>query len=155
MYPSRVQLTPGPSLEREGSEGNKEEMIRKTARLLRKNQTKAEAALWVHLRNRGLENRKFVRQYPFTVRELGRYRFVVVDFYCHAEKLGIELDGPIHDGRIEIDKHRQMLLEKFGIRLIRFRNEEVLGDLKHVLNDITRNFSFPSPSLSREGPGVS
>ena len=130
-------------------------MIKKTARLLRKNQTKAEAALWRYLRNRGLGGQKFVRQYPFTVRYMGHSRFVVVDFYCHVQKLAIEIDGSVHDDRQEIDKHRLEILKKMGIRIIRFKNEEVLGDVKRVLCEIISNFSTPSPSLSREGSGVS
>jgi len=55
-----------------------------------------------------------VRQYPFQVQYFGRSTFVVVDFYCHAEKLAIEIDGSIHDDRQQLDKQRQEILEKMG-----------------------------------------
>jgi very-short-patch-repair endonuclease len=125
-------------------------MIKKTARLLRKNQTSAESVLWFFLRNRKLGGQKFVRQYPFTIRDMGRSRFVVVDFYCHVQKLAIEIDGSIHDSRQEIDKYRQKILEKMGIRLIRFKNEDVFDNVNHVLDDIASHFSSSSSPLFQE-----
>jgi very-short-patch-repair endonuclease len=58
------------------------------AQKLRKNITPPEVILWCRLRNRQLNGAKFRRQHP-----IGRY---VVDFYCHQNKLVIELDGPTH-----------------------------------------------------------
>jgi very-short-patch-repair endonuclease len=125
-------------------------MIKKTARLLRKNQTQAESVLWYFLRNRKLGGQKFVRQYPFTVRDMGRSRFVVVDFYCHVHKLAIEIDGSIHDGRTQIDKHRQKLLEQKGIKTIRFRNDDIFNNVNRVLDDIAKHFSSSSSPLFQE-----
>jgi very-short-patch-repair endonuclease len=125
-------------------------MIKKTARLLRKIQTSAESVLWFFLRNRKLGGKKFVRQYPFTIRDMGRSRFVVVDFYCHVHKLAIEIDGSVHDNRQEIDKHRQEILEKMGIRTIRFKNEDIFDNVTRVLDDITRHFSPSSSPLFQE-----
>jgi very-short-patch-repair endonuclease len=129
-------------------------MIKKTARLLRKNQTQAETILWFFLRNRKLQGQKFVRQYPFTVRDMGRSRFVVVDFYCHAQKLAIELDGPIHDSRQDLDKRRQDLLEQIGIKTLRFKNKEIFNDVNRVLGEIAHHFSLPpSPLFQERGRG--
>ncbi|MEM8556988.1 MAG: endonuclease domain-containing protein [Bacteroidota bacterium] len=87
---------------------------------LRNHATPAEAALWKMLQKRGVADRKFRRQHS-----IGRY---VLDFYCPAERLAIELDGGVHDDptRAAYDAERQDILEAFGIQVLRFRNEEVL-----------------------------
>ena len=60
----------------------------KAARLLRNRQTDAEALLWSKLRNRQLFGLKFRRQHPIVP--------YVIDFYCHAHQLAIEVDGSQH-----------------------------------------------------------
>jgi very-short-patch-repair endonuclease len=62
---------------------------RQFARTLRKQATKAEEVLWSQLRGSRFHGAKFRRQVPFD-----RY---VADFYCHAAKLVIELDGEQHE----------------------------------------------------------
>ena len=54
----------------------------------------------------------------------GRNSYFILDFYCHAKKLAVEIDGGIHDDRREQDERRTAILEAAGIRVIRFRNEE-------------------------------
>jgi very-short-patch-repair endonuclease len=78
------------------------------ARKLRREQTASEAILWEALRNRKLEGRKFRRQHP-----IGKF---VVDFYCNAEGLIVEVDGSIHElpEQQELDRQRQFLLESLG-----------------------------------------
>jgi very-short-patch-repair endonuclease len=105
--------------------------------LLRKKQTVAEATLWRYLRNRQLNGIKFVRQYPIEIKYMQQNRFVVFDFYSHAEKVAIEIDGSIHDNRHEIDQFREDLLAKLGIRFIRFTNYEILNSIENVLQKIT------------------
>jgi very-short-patch-repair endonuclease len=101
---------------------------REFARLLRSQPTKAEDILWRCLRGSGLHGAKFRRQVPFD-------RFVV-DFYCHAAKLAIELDGKRHDWFADYDAERTRILESRGISVIRFGNAEVEGDLDTVLKRI-------------------
>ena len=85
-----------------------------------------------------------------------RKRFIVVDFYCHMEKLAIEIDGSYHNGREKIDKHHEGLLSQKGIHVIRFKNEEILNNISLVLQRIDETIPSKSlPSLSREGLGVS
>jgi very-short-patch-repair endonuclease len=64
----------------------------------------------------------------------------VVDFYCPALKLAIELDGDSHFqlGEQEKDGQRQKHIESFGIRFLRFRNSEVRENLRGVLEAIWR-----------------
>src|SRR5271166_226478 len=95
------------------------------ARQLRKHPTHAEEILWRSLRGSRFEGAKFRRQVAFD-----RY---VVDVYCHAAKLVIELDGKQHAWLSDYDSGRSEVLERLGVRIMRFTNEEVCSDLDSVL----------------------
>jgi len=109
---------------------------------LRKNATKAERLFWDAVRNRKLEGKKFYRQYPFLHDITGRETFFVVDFYCHEEKLVIELDGSIHQYKLKEDKEREKILGYLGLRILRFRNEEVINNLDDVLKKVKSKFTL-------------
>ncbi|MBT9099922.1 endonuclease domain-containing protein [Methylovulum psychrotolerans] len=98
------------------------------ARLLRKNQTDAERWLWQKLRNKQLLELKFRRQFP-----IDRY---IVDFVCLELKLVIELDGSQHIAQADYDEQRRLCLEQRGFKIIRFWNNEVLGNGEGVLDAI-------------------
>jgi very-short-patch-repair endonuclease len=100
------------------------------ARLLRKKATEAERILWRHLRNRNFAGHKFRRQHLFD-----RY---ILDFYCPAAKLAIELDGGGHNYRVgQIrDEMRSELLARGGITVLRFWNHQVRQELDSVLQAI-------------------
>ncbi len=100
------------------------------ARQLRRRETEAEAILWAALRGRQVAGLKFRRQRP-----AGSF---VVDFYCPDHRLVIEVDGGIHDGQAEQDAVRTAIIEQYGYRMLRFRNEEVLTDLPAVLTRIAK-----------------
>ena len=104
--------------------------IRKFSRDLRKNPTDAEAKLWQHLRHKQLDGYKFRRQHP-----LGQY---VVDFICLEAMLVIEVDGGQHAEFIRRDERRTAFLEKQGFRVLRFWNNEVLGNINGVTTTIMR-----------------
>ena len=71
-------------------------------------------------------NLKFKRQYSVEIPASNwKSQFYYPDFYCHELKLGIELDGGIHDEQKEYDQIRDKQLASIGIRIIRFRNEEL------------------------------
>ena len=96
------------------------------AKELRKNMTEAEKVLWSYLKG-GIHGLKFRRQHP-----VGLY---IADFYCHAVKLIIEMDGKIHD-RAEVkvnDVQREADLRKWGYEVIRFTNEELFQNREKVL----------------------
>jgi very-short-patch-repair endonuclease len=101
---------------------------------LRNNPTQAEAFLWGYLKGSQLEGRKFRRQPSI--------KSFIVDFYCPEEKLVVELDGDFHfDDEIKrYDEERTKEIEKEGIRVIRFENQDVLLNLKSVLSEIKCNF---------------
>ena len=106
-------------------------------RELRNNLTPAEATLWKHLQRKQLGGRKFRRQHS-----IGNY---IVDFYCPAERLAIELDGQGHytaTGQ-EKDAERTAFLNEFDVNVIRFENKWVFRDLEGVLEEIKRNFKSP------------
>ena len=98
------------------------------ARLLRKPETPAEKVLWDALRAGRLDGLKFRRQHP-----VGRF---VLDFYCAAARLCVEVDGGIHDEQLERDGARDAALLAHGVRTMRFSNERVMGELANVLAEI-------------------
>ncbi len=106
--------------------------MKKRRKKLRKESPQAEALLWAQLRNKRLYGYKFRRQYS-----VGNY---IVDFYCPKLKLAIEVDGPSHIGREEYDYQRQKYIEQFGIRFLRFRNEDVYENMRGVIERICREF---------------
>ncbi len=97
--------------------------------------TRAEEILWERLRGSRLRGAKFRRQVPFD-------RFVV-DFYCHAAKLVIEIDGKQHEWFADYDTGRTEILESIGVRVLRFTNAEVCDDLDAVLARIGAELRLP------------
>lgn len=108
---------------------------RQFARSLRKTPTPAEEILWKHLRGSRFDGAKFRRQVPFD-------RFVV-DFYCHSAKLVVELDGRQHEWFADYDADRTEILERMGVRVIRFTNAEVCDDVDSVLARIHAELRAP------------
>jgi very-short-patch-repair endonuclease len=108
-----------------------------TARRLRKQSTDTERRLWRHLRDRQLESLKFRRQHP-----IGRY---LVDFVNLERKLVVEVDGGQHS-QDPADKTRDAWLRVEGYRVLRFWNNEVLGNLEGVLERIREALLNPHPS---------
>ncbi|MBK7381023.1 MAG: endonuclease domain-containing protein [Ignavibacteriales bacterium] len=126
------------------------EVAKVVCRDLRKRSTKSEKILWEQLRNRQLLNKKFYRQYPIFYDLTGRESFFVADFYCYEEKLIIELDGEYHKYRLTEDIDRTLILNNLGLKVIRFKNNEVEGNINAVLGKITEELlTHPNPSLSK------
>ncbi len=102
------------------------------ARRLRRDSTDAERKLWNRLRARSIGEAKFVRQ-----EAIGPY---VVDFVCRAQRLVIEVDGGQHatDKR---DAARTAGLVARRYRVLRFWNNEVLGNIDGVLEVIAAELS--------------
>ena len=93
--------------------------------------TDAEKMLWEHLRGKQLSV-KFNRQHI-----IGDY---IVDFVCIEKNLVIEVDGGYHSEyeQIEKDEFRAQRLRDWGFSVIRFKNEEILGDISNVINKIIK-----------------
>ena len=104
-----------------------EPIVQQAAETLRKQPTPAEAALWQALRGRRCAGMKFRRQHA-----VGPF---ILDFYCAEAHLVVEVDGTIHDSPDvkEHDALRSEHLERYGYRVLRVRNEDVIADLPGVL----------------------
>jgi very-short-patch-repair endonuclease len=111
----------------------------RAAHILRRSMTKAEAVLWKKLRDRKLFNAKFRRQHPINI--------FIVDYYCHEYRLVIEVDGYIHNDEIALqyDLGRTEILNKFGLKVIRFTNDQILYSLDSVIEKIQREITERTP----------
>ena len=85
------------------------------AKQLRREMTPAERALWMVLRRNALDGFHFRRQQVI--------EGYIVDFYCDAAKLAIELDGTVHEEKWEHDQLRDQTISRQGVRILRFSNE--------------------------------
>lgn len=99
-------------------------------RTLRRTETVPEALLWEHLRDRQLDGLKFRRQYS-----VGVY---ILDFYCPACHLAVELDGESHASAEahEYDTERTKYLSTLNIRVLRFANALVYNDIDLIVSAI-------------------
>lgn len=119
----------------------KYEDIKQLTQKLRKEVTPAEVILWMHLRKKQLDGRKFLRQHAIIYESIGNEHFFYIpDFYCFKENLAIELDGKIHEFRKTKDQNRDEILKDLGIKVLRFKNEEV-ENIEKVLLRIKSEFS--------------
>ena len=112
--------------------------------------TEAEHLLWSRLRARQFAGQKFRKQVP-----IGPY---VVDFFCWKAGLIVEVDGGQHDE--SVDGLRTRDLTKRGYRVVRFWNNDVLGNIDGVLEALglilrgQDSIDEPSPyPLPRVGEG--
>ena len=103
-------------------------------RTLRAQLTPAETRLWKYLQGGQLGGRKFRRQHS-----IGPY---VVDFYCPAERLAIEVDGAAHDSEAawKRDEARTSYLQARYVRVLRFENREVMENPEGVMAAIKAQF---------------
>jgi very-short-patch-repair endonuclease len=106
---------------------------------LRNNPTQAEMILWEQLKDKDLFACRFKRQHPIDI--------FIADFYCHKYKLVIEVDGEIHSNpdNNEYDKGREFEMEKYGIRILRFTNREVIENINNVIAKIKQEIHSLSP----------
>lgn len=103
--------------------------------------TPAEKILWKILRNRRFRGYKFLRQHPIIYDNIeSQPKYFIPDFYCTQKKVIIELDGKIHDFQKDYDERREEILINMGLRIIRFKNEELknLNALLKKLEDFMK-----------------
>ena len=123
--------------------GSNSHLLLERAKEMRANPTQAEAALWQELRNKNLDA-KFRQQHL-----IGDY---IVDFVCLDKKLIIEVDGKIHESQVNEDAKRTEILENDYFKVIRFTNEEVLGNIESVLKTIRHELSQRESVKSEQVP---
>jgi ATP-dependent DNA helicase RecG len=112
----------------------------------KKNSTQAESILWENLRNKNIKY-KFRRQHIIDI--------FIADFVCLEKKLIIEVDGGYHNTleQREVDELRTQILNEIGFKVIRFTNEQVIGDIDNVINKInTILASLPSGEVGGATP---
>ncbi|MGL4286731.1 MAG: endonuclease domain-containing protein [Phreatobacter sp.] len=97
------------------------------AKRLRREATRPEEFLWSELRNRRFGGYKFKRQVP-----IGGY---VVDFLCEEVGVVVEVDGRQHEGLVDYDAQRSMIIRSYGFEVVRFTNGGIMD--------------HPEPSLAR------
>ena len=109
--------------------------LKGNAQKLRREMTKEERRLWYD----------FLKQLPVTVNRqkvIGRY---IVDFYCASAKLAIELDGSQHyeaEGAAS-DRERDHALNRLGITVVRYSNNDVNRNFDGVCADLLRRLELP------------
>ena len=109
-------------------------MLFTLAQALRAKMTEAEEILWNTIKINEW-HLKFRRQHP-----ISNY---IADFYCHKIKLVIELDGGYHENK-EVkmyDEKRENDIGEFGIKILRFRNEEIINNIESVLRKMNDTIS--------------
>ena len=91
-----------------------------------------EVRLWLRLRAFGEDGPRFRRQHP-----MGPY---VIDFYCPAASLAVEVDGHLHGmyGRPERDASRDAWLRAHGVEVYRVLASSVMADARHVADGVWR-----------------
>ena len=115
----------------------------KRARNLRKTMTLPEVLVWQALRGKKLRGLQFRRQHP-----VGPY---ILDFYCAAVRLAVEVDGTTHELRADHDERRDGWLAKEGIRVVRIPACDIL-ERDNMENVLTSILLAASPSTAFGGP---
>lgn len=112
---------------------------------LRNEPTRAEIALWREINSRRLNGYKFRRQHS-----IGPF---VIDFYCPAMRLAIEVDGNSHFlENVEIyEARREKFIKDFGVKMLRFTNTEVFKNRESVVEIIRGTLAAPPPTPPRKG----
>ena len=110
------------------------------ARKLRRSGTDAERLFWSKVRNRQVDGLKFKRQMP-----VGDF---IADFCCAELKVIVELDGGQHQNNSS-DVRRTEVLERLGFRVVRFWNNDVLGNVEGVVDQLRAEISKMTPHPAR------
>ena len=111
---------------------NAKPIIFERAKAMRENMTPSELKIWEELKGKKMLGLRFRPQHPIDI--------FIADFYCHPLKLVIEIDGDIHESmdQREYDIGREAELNDWGIKVVRFTNEEIDKDLNLARRRIER-----------------
>ena len=80
--------------------------------------------------------KKFLRQFPIFFEYMDKETFFIADFYCHENRLVVEIDGENHDYQKEYDELRTYIINDLGIEVVRFPNKEIQADINQVLEKL-------------------
>lgn len=108
------------------------------ARQNRNNPSPAEKKIWYEvLCRKQFKGYKFTRQKPIAD--------FIVDFYCSKLRLVIEIDGDSHAENKEYDETRTNILNQYGLRVLRYTNQDVMNNLEGVYQDLMQIINLPFP----------
>jgi very-short-patch-repair endonuclease len=109
------------------------------AKRLRHDMTGPERILWKIVRRNAIDGFHFRRQQP-----IAEY---VVDFYCDAGKLAIELDGGVHEEQWKYDEERDKAISRMGVRVLRISNKAMLDSeaVIECIRQALRSGQEPNP----------
>ena len=100
---------------------------------MRHNPTPAEQRMWTIL---------WQQVIPNSPEHIFRRQWVafgyILDFYCPTLRLGIEVDGSVHDERESYDSHRDSVLARHNIDVYRFNNDDVFNNPQSVASDLRK-----------------
>ena len=115
------------------------------ARELRKERTEAEIIFWNKvLKNKEVASYKFTQQKPLDD--------FIADFYCSKLLLVIEIDGGVHNELKIRDKERsEILLYKYAIKVVRYKNNDVLNNTGYVISDFKNQVILREKYLKLKG----
>ena len=120
---------------------------KKRRKYLRNNMPRAEVVLWNQLKSKQRLNQRFLRQYS-----VENY---ILDFYCPALKLAIEVDGSSHFINAKskkLDIKKENVLEIYGITVIRFMNNDIYDSLNSVVIIIEETINNLLKSKTPQAP---
>ena len=131
------------------------DIIKQTARKLRRNQTKAESQVWKLVKDRRIWY-KIQRQFPLYIftENLGLDRYIIPDFYCSEKKCIIEIDGDIHEKSnvYALDKIKEDILKEQGYNVFRITNDRVFQLWKYLSDELATYLNWLEPSsLEKRG----
>ena len=108
--------------------------LKRNAQRLRREMTPQERRLWYD----------FLKTLPVTIHRQKVIGHYIVDFYCASAKLAIELDGSQHyeEAGAASDRERDGALQKFGITVARYSNEDVNRNIDGVCCDILKRLNL-------------
>ena len=112
------------------------EVAKRLCRDLRKRSTLSEQLFWQAVRNRKVLGKKFLRQFSIFFEYMGKETFFIADFYCHENRLVVEIDGKSHDYQKEYDELRTYIINNLSIEVVRFPNKEIEIDINRVLEKL-------------------
>jgi len=117
---------------------------REMAKHMRQHMTVAEKCFWNAVRKRRFPGLRFRRQQVIDG--------FIADFYCNELRMVIEIDGGIHEKQKDYDKLRDQIINQRGIKVLRFKNEDVINRIEWVLKTIVgHDPTQPSPKALGEG----
>lgn len=97
-----------------------------------------ENLLWSEVRNRKFLGKKFLRQHPLFFQFMDKDTFFIADFYCNKHHLVVEVDGKSHNYQKEYDALQTHIINNMGIKVVRFRNDEIESDIPNVLKKLEK-----------------